>query len=341
MYEQHFGLTKHPFSMTPEPALLYMTPGHREALAGLAYAILERKGFVMLTGEAGTGKSTLLARTLQCLPASRVVSSVILNPTLTESEFLELAMLDFGFSSVPASKAQRLIQLQEFLLRARQAGKIAVLVIDEAHKLAPSVLEEVRLLSNLELPGEKLLQIVLAGQVELLETLDRPELRQFSQRIAVRLVLSPLMPADVEQYIALRWAKAGGKTAPPFTPEAYAEIAYCSRGIPRLVNAVCDNALTTALVDKPALVAVRHVREAARDLSLAHSGNETAAARKEAAALVGARAAAAPKNGQIPLPDLAVPAWTVEPDKEARHARLSKWITELGLARRKQNEQNF
>ena len=123
MYEQHFGLTKNPFSMTPEPALLYMTPGHREALAGLAYAILERKGFAMLTGEAGTGKSTLLARMLHYLPTSRVVSSVILNPTLTESEFLELAMLDFGFATVPASKAQRLVQFRSFCCAPGRPGR--------------------------------------------------------------------------------------------------------------------------------------------------------------------------------------------------------------------------
>jgi general secretion pathway protein A len=268
MYEQHFGLTRNPFSMTPEPALVYMTPGHREALAGLAYAVLERKGFAMLTGEAGTGKSTLLARMLHHLPANRVVSSVILNPTLTESEFLELAMLDFGFASVPDSKAQRLVQLQDFLLRVRQAEKIAVLVIDEAHKLAPVVLEEVRLLSNLELPGEKLLQIVLAGQDELLEMLGRPEMRQISQRISVRLALSPLAPSDIEQYIALRWAKAGARAAAPFAADAYSEIALWSRGIPRLVNALCDNAVMTAFSEKPPMVAMHHVREAARDLGL-------------------------------------------------------------------------
>jgi general secretion pathway protein A len=327
MYEKHFGLTKHPFSMTPEPALLYMTPGHREALAGLAYAILERKGFVLLTGEAGTGKSTLLARTLQCLPANRVVSSVILNPTLTESEFLELAMLDFGFTNVPSSKAQRLVQLQEFLMRVRQAGKIAVLVVDEAHKLAPSVLEEVRLLSNLELPGEKLLQIVLAGQDEILEMLDRPELRQFSQRISFRLALSPLAPADIEQYVALRWAKAGARTAPPFTSEAYDEIARSSRGIPRLVNSLCDNALTTAFVEKPPVVGARHVREAARDLALLRPVNEAAAARNGAVAVMAARTANGPENGAVPLRAPAAPG-------PVGQARLPGWMTALGLARR-------
>lgn len=327
MYEQHFGLTKNPFGMTPEPALLYMTPGHREALAGLAYAILERKGFVMLTGEAGTGKSTLLARTLQQLPATRVVSSVILNPTLTESEFLELAMMDFGFPSIPASKAQRLTQLQEFLLRARQAGKIAVLVVDEAHKLSPAVLEELRLLSNFELPGEKLLQIVLAAQEELLETLNRPELRQFSQRISVRLSLAPLEPGDVEQYIALRWSRAGSKTPPPFTPDSYPEIARSSRGIPRLVNAVCDNALMNAMAEKPSVVSPRHVREAARDLGLARAPVAAAAATMPAPPV-------RPAETIDVLPrSPAAPLRVRRPGPEAKPARLSRWMTKLGFVR--------
>ena len=333
MYEQHFGLTKNPFGMTPEPGLLYLTPAHREALAGLAYAILERKGFVMLTGEAGTGKSTLLARTLQQLPASRVVSSVILNPTLTESEFLELAMLDFGFPTVPASKAQRLVQLQEFLLRTRQSGKIAVLVIDEAHKLSTQVLEEVRLLSNLELPGEKLLQIVLAAQEELLETLNRPELRQFSQRIAVRLSLSTLETADIEQYIALRWSKAGGQTPPPFTADAYAEIGRWSRGIPRLVNAVCENALVNAMAEKPSVVGVPQVREAARDLALLRE----APAAPPVSVPPAAWAPETPK-AVVPAADtpVRVPAASLRmlgPYQEVKQARLSRWMTKLGLVR--------
>ena len=328
MYEAHFGLTKNPFSMTPEPSLLYMTAGHREALAGLAYAILERKGFVMLTGEAGTGKSTLLARMLQHLPAARVISSVILNPTLTESEFLELTMLDFGFASVPASKAQRLVQLQEFLLRTREAGKIAVLVIDEAHKLSPSVLEEVRLLSNLELPGEKLLQIVLAGQDELLQLLNRTEMRQFSQRISVRLSLAPLAPGDIDHYIALRWSKAGSKAQPPFLQEAYPEIALWSRGIPRLVNAICDNAITTAFAEKPPMVAARHVRETARDLGLVPAARPVAVARPAAPAQAGR---AAPNAEMLRVP---VAPRRVRPgEADGKPAGWSKWMSRFGWVR--------
>src|ERR1700758_1737840 len=147
MYEKYFGLSSNPFSMTPDPGMLFMTPTHREALAGLAYAIMGRKGFVALTGEAGTGKTSLLARTLTVLPTSRVVSSVILNPSLTEAEFIELMLVDFGFQDVPVSKARRLLRFQEFLLQVKAAEKIAVVVVDEAHKLTPSVLEEIRLLS--------------------------------------------------------------------------------------------------------------------------------------------------------------------------------------------------
>lgn len=272
MYEKHFGLTRNPFNLTPDPGAIYMTASHREALAGLAYAILERKGFVALTGEVGTGKTTLLARTLKYLPTSRVVSSVIVNPILTESEFFELMMLDFGFPTVPASKAQRLVQFQDFLLKAKAAGKIVALVVDEAHKLNQAVLEEVRLLSNMELPEQKLIQIVLAGQPELTEVLNRPELRQLNQRIAVRLNIQLLAEAEIEQYVRLRWSKAGTSPA-PFTPGAYQAIAHSARGIPRLVNSICDTALTLTFAEKIALVEPRHVHEACRDLGMVDNGH--------------------------------------------------------------------
>src|SRR5271169_2368913 len=142
MYQRFFGLTKEPFAMTPDPAFLFMTGAHREALAGLCYAILGGKGFVVLTGDAGTGKTTLLTKMLQYISPSRATFSMVLNPMLTPDEFLELALLDFGIQDVPASKAQRLVLLREFLSESRKLDKISVLVVDEAHKLAPSVLEE-------------------------------------------------------------------------------------------------------------------------------------------------------------------------------------------------------
>jgi len=157
MYYQFFGLRKEPFGMTPDPAFLFLSAAHREALAGLTYAILGRKGFVVLTGDAGTGKTTLLTRVVKSVPESRARFSVILNPTLTPAEFLELVLLDFGIADVPASKAQRLTILREFLTEAYQQRRVPVLVVDEAHKLSPDVLEEIRLLSNFELPDGKLL----------------------------------------------------------------------------------------------------------------------------------------------------------------------------------------
>jgi general secretion pathway protein A len=267
VYNQSFGLRKNPFNMTPDPECLFLTAQHREALVGLNYAILERKGFVVLTGDAGTGKTTLLARVLQFLPTRGVRSSVILNPTLTPSEFLELTLLDFGLGEVPSSKAQRLRKLQNLLLDNRSLGRVSVLIIDEAHKLSQEVLEEVRLLGNFEEPAGKLLQIIMVGQNELDELLNREDLRQLKQRIAVRLSIAPLTPFDVAPYIRHRWLCAGGDKL-PFSPESIRYIADASNGIPRVINSLCDNALALALSEGLTTIDARHVRGAAADLQL-------------------------------------------------------------------------
>jgi len=331
MYEQYFGLARNPFNMTPDPALLYMTPSHREALAGLAYAILQCKGFVTMMGEAGTGKTSLLARTLRCLPANRVVSSVILNPSLSEDEFFELMLMDFGFADVPASKARRFLKFQEFLLRTSEQGKIAVLVVDEAHKISPTLLEEIRLISNLELPGQKLLQIVLAGQTELNDILDRPDLRQLRQRIALRLTIQLLSNREVEEYIHLRWSKSGSSPV-PFAPDSFAPIARGSRGIPRLVNSICDNALMLAFAEKAPLVEQRHVREACHDLCLV----EKEPAPKPAAVLNGSSAPTAVLTAVIeeratvaaaPLHLPAGPTRLMESYMQPRRSIWPRWMT--------------
>lgn len=268
MYTAFFQLAKKPFSMTPDPAFLYLTAGHREALAGITYAILDRKGFLVLSGIAGTGKTTVLTSVLKSLPRGRVRTSIILNPTLTPSEFLEMAMIDFGIYAIPESKAQRLWKLQSFLMKARQADQICALIVDEAHKLSPELLEEIRLLGNFEHEDEKLLQVLLIGQSELDDVLNRKELWQFKQRISVRLSISPLCPASTGEYIAYRWAKAGGRTPHPFSPKAVARIALLSQGIPRLINCVCDNALTLAFADSARAVEVEHINSVAKDLNL-------------------------------------------------------------------------
>lgn len=268
MYKDSFGLQKLPFNLTPDPAFLYLPPKHREALAGLTYSILERRGFVVLTGDAGTGKTTLINTVLSRLPADRVESSIILNPTLTATEFLEGVLLDFDIADVPPSKAQRLWKLQEFLARTHHQNRFAVLIIDEAHKLSPEVLEEIRLLGNFESTAEKFLQILLLGQSELDDLLNKHEMRQFKQRIALRLYIDPLTPPETSQYIRFRWAKAGGKDAPPFTPDALAAIVQCSQGIPRLINSICDSALLMAYADESPLVGSNYVRAAATNLAL-------------------------------------------------------------------------
>ena len=267
MYSAYYNLQKKPFSMTPDPSFLYLTKQHREALAGLTYAILDRKGFLVLSGMAGSGKTTLLAWVLQKLPSDRVHPSVILNPTLTREEFLELAMLDFGIAEVPVSKAQRLWKLQKYLLECREEGKVNVLIVDEAHKLSYELLEEIRLLGNMEYGDEKLLQILLLGQSELDDVLNRQDLWQLKQRISVRLTIGALSPEEVEYYIQHRWTLAGGK-AHPFTPEAIAHLKKWSQAIPRLINSICDNALTGAFADQSLSVTAAHVDSAAEDLRL-------------------------------------------------------------------------
>jgi general secretion pathway protein A len=253
--------------MTPDPEFLYWTAQHREALAGLTYAVLGRKGFMLLTGDAGTGKTTLLTQVLHRLPLSRIQTSVIVNPTLTPAEFLEAALIDFGFDEVPASKAQRIARLQALLLKGQREGKVSALIIDEAHKLTPEVLEEIRLLGNFENADEKLLQIVLIGQCELDELLSRESLRQFKQRIALRLTVGPLSAAEVGNYMRHRWAKAGGK-ALPFTAEAIACTAEAARGIPRVINAISDNALMQAFAEGSAMVETHHILASCVDLRL-------------------------------------------------------------------------
>jgi general secretion pathway protein A len=268
MYKDFFGLVKLPFNLTPDPEFLFLPPGHREALAGLTYGILERKGFVVLTGDAGTGKTTLINSVLSRLPADRVESSVILNPTLTAPEFLEGVLLDFEVTDLPASKAQRLWRLQELLARTHRDRRFAVLVIDEAHKLSIEVLEEIRLLGNYESGSEKFLQILLLGQSELDGLMDRRDLRQLKQRVALRLYINPLTHSEIEQYIGFRWAKAGGMQAPPFSAEAMAGVIQWSHGIPRQINSICDSALLMAYGEGSHWVGVNFVREAASSLGL-------------------------------------------------------------------------
>lgn len=350
MYSHLFGLKKNPFNMTPDPDLLYLAPSHREALAGLAFAILAGKGFVALTGDAGTGKTTLLSRVMQRLPNARVQYSLLVNPTLTPSEFLEMVMIDFGLSS-PPSKTQRLLILEQFLQKAHEENRIPVLVVDEAHTLSREVLEEIRLLANFERAEKKLLQIVLAGQTELGAILNQDNLRQLKQRIAVRLTIQPLAPHEVEEYLQFRWTQCGG-TDLPFLTGAVTEIAARSKGIPRLINSICDNSLTLAKAAGAPTVSLDQVREACRDLDIdpvKTPANSTVKPPTPApvAEVTVRRAipAAAPAKPVAPVPVSEVPDIELDmdlstlktlqrytPEGEARRSLLARFAGKLGFA---------
>jgi general secretion pathway protein A len=335
MYYSFFGVTANPFSMTPDPAFLYLTPQHREALAGLTYALLARKGFLVLTGDAGTGKTTLLARVLGHLPSGRIKSSVILNPTLTAQEFLEMTLLDFGVGEVPATKPQRIALLRQLLISADAEGKACALIVDEAHKLTPELLEEIRLLGNLELPDHKLLQILFLGQDELAQVLNRADMRQLKQRIAARFSIGPLEAAEVSRYIQHRWTKAGGGKA-PFLPDAFDAIASSSSGIPRVINAICDNALVLAFGQGANAVSANHIKSACADLDIGVKRASAAApaAAAKAAPQVAQQLAQRAAQPYAPPPGAGVkpPAFVERYQAGRRESFIMRWGRKLGLA---------
>ena len=267
MYEAFFKLQQCPFPMTPDAESLFLTDAHREAMAGLTYAILSRKGFAVLTGDAGTGKTTLLTAIAKAMPLRRADISMVFNPTVTAPEFLEMLLIHLGVSEIEQSKARRLQRLEAILLERDERRQLTVLVVDEAHKLLPEVLEEIRLLTNFENSTGKLLQLILAGQNELEDTLNRVDMRQLKQRIAVRLKIRPLTFKETEEYIVHRWRKAGGE-GEPFDAPVVHRIFQGSRGIPRVINSICDNTLLMAFGESTRTVTLEHVNEAIADLDL-------------------------------------------------------------------------
>lgn len=241
MYLEFYGLSEKPFTQTPDPRFLYWNDGYRETLASLRYGILERKGFIAMVGEAGTGKTTLLRKLLDDL-GDEVVSVFLFNPNATFEEILEYTLSELGISSPAGKKLAMLQQLNEFLLAAFSEGRNTILLIDEAQDLDIDVLESLRLLSNLETAQDKILQIVLSGQPELADRLADPSIRQLKQRIAVRCRLDPLTREELPEFIETRLTIAGGSPS-LFLPESHDAIWQYSSGIPRLINTVCDNAL--------------------------------------------------------------------------------------------------
>jgi general secretion pathway protein A len=263
MYCSFFNLREEPFHMAPDPRFLFLSQEHRERLASLAYGVLNRKNCLVLTGEIGTGKTTIISAVMEYLPRERTRFCVISIPTLTSSDLLEMILRNFGIKDVPASKAERIYTLTQFLKEGEQRGIVSAVICDEAQKLSPAALEEIRLLGNLNSLG-----LVLVGQNELVDLLNREELRALKQRICFRLTIGPLREGEVEQYIKYRWQKAGGGQTPPFEPQAVAAVARWSQGVPRLINSICDNALTIAAEMDEHLVMPEHVEAAAARLTL-------------------------------------------------------------------------
>src|SRR4051812_28970592 len=242
MYKNFFGLRNNPFSVNPDPRFLYLTQHAKEALACLTYGIQCRKGFIVLTGEVGTGKTTLLNKMQEWLQRQNVRTAFIFNPRLEVDQFLEFMMSDFGVpESGPANKSQLLMRLNNWLLERYRAGETAVLIVDEAQNLSSEMLEEIRLLTNLETSSEKLLQIVLAGQPELDTKMRQPELRQLRQRVTLRSRTYSLTAAETREYILQRLRVAGSNGASIFSPEALEAVHLYGRGIPRVINLICEH----------------------------------------------------------------------------------------------------
>ncbi len=267
MYEQFYGLKENPFSVTPNPEFIYLGQNHREALAQLVYGVKERKGFIVITGEVGTGKTTLIHYLLDKMSGDHTKTALLFNPKLSVDDFMQYILKDLGVRVQGKTKGEYLHNLHRYLLHAYQRDERVILIVDEAQGLKPELLEEIRLLSNLETSRSKLLQIILLGQPELDKTLSQPEFRQLRQRINLRYHLLPLSEKETKEYVGKRLRIAGAKAA-IFTEKALKQVYLRSGGIPRLINILCDNALLTGYALDQKVVNDRSVKEVSKDLYL-------------------------------------------------------------------------
>lgn len=267
MYNSFFKLHSSPFGTSPDPRFLYMMPHTREALACLEYGISARKGFTVLTGEVGTGKTTLLKRALASFNSRRISTAFVFNPRLEVLDFLEFVLADFGITPTSRTKSGMLLQLNRWLIERFRMEETCVVVIDEAQNLSWDLLEEIRLLTNLETSSEKLLQIVLSGQPELEEKLRHPSVRQLRQRVALWCRTQALTENQTHAYVAERLRLAGASWT-IFTPEALSLIYRYSHGIPRIINLLCEHSLIVAYVEQVQQVGAEIVEGVAAELEL-------------------------------------------------------------------------
>src|SRR5579872_2162209 len=266
MYKAFFGLSRNPFDLTPDPTCFVPTEKHNETLASLYYGVRRHKGFVVVTGEVGTGKTLLLRCLLRLLEESRDISyAYLFNNRLSPTEFLQYMLLDFGLPAAGKNKCEMLFDLSQFLVSRSSRQQTTVLIVDEAHLLSDELLEEVRLLSNLETYDDKLLQIVLVGQPELDGKLDSKGLRQLKQRIALRSHLTPLSYDETQRYIEQRLEVAGAdaQATSLFSQKAVAMVYRFSQGFPRLINTICENSLITAYARQVQVVGPDIVKQVA------------------------------------------------------------------------------
>jgi general secretion pathway protein A len=273
MYNAFFGFTQNPFNMSPDPSFLFRSSQHEEALANLIYGVQSRKGFVLLSGEVGTGKTTMLECLRDFLHSQRIAFASLFNSRLTVEQFFELLAYDLELQCNRHSKTEVLLALNNMLLERAGVGRTTVLIVDEAHNLEWDVLEEIRLLGNLENRRGKLLQIILAGQQELDRKMEAPEFRQLKQRIALRCTLRGFDVSDTVAYINSRLTRAGLQNQTVFSPGLMDEIRLRTQGIPRLINAVCDNLLLNCFAQEAKVATIEMLDEVSEDMHLDYPKN--------------------------------------------------------------------
>lgn len=277
MYKEFYGLRANPFNVNPDPRYLFLTRHTEEALACLTYGIQSRKGFVLLTGEVGTGKTTLINKLLEWLRLQQVATAFIFNSRMNVPQFLDYMMADFGIPCDSRAKSQILLRLYNWLLDRYRAGETAVLIVDEAQNLSEEVLEEIRMLTNLETFTEKLLQIVLVGQPELEQKLKQPQLRQLRQRLTLRAKTHALTLDETKAYVQQRLRIAGSNGQQIFEPDAVVAIHRYASGIPRVINLLCEHCLVSAFVDQQKIIGPAVVDGVARDFDLGDNTTSGAA----------------------------------------------------------------